>query len=124
MAIIETLDESLFISRFEDYKRVNTPENKNGNFTYKALRVLFEYLDDLYEENEPLELDVISLCCDFTEYDDIRDFLKNYPQDNIKYEDFPDEEEYKEALEEEINNQTTLIKLYDDLDEGFIIQNF
>ena len=53
--IIEEYDENLFISRFEDYKRVVTPENKNGNFSYKGLRALFQYLEDLYTEEKDFQ---------------------------------------------------------------------
>jgi hypothetical protein len=49
MPIIEEYDESLFISRFEDYKRVNKEDGKGGNFTYKGLRFLFKYLYNLSE---------------------------------------------------------------------------
>jgi len=123
--IIEEYDESLFISRFEDHKRVVTAENKNGNFTYRGLRALFNYLDETYEEENPLKLDVVSLCCDFSEYESIEEYLKDYSGQHSKIEDFNGiEEEFKKALEEEISNKTTLIKFEDDLNEGFIIQQY
>jgi len=121
--IIEEYDESLFISRFEDYKRVETKVNPNGNFSYKGLRFLFEYLDEAYDEENPLKLDVISLCCDFSEYGDLNSFLEDY-KGYSKRKDFDEEEEFKQAIEEEISNNTTLIKFDDDLDEGFIIQQY
>lgn len=139
--IIEEIDESLFLSRFEDYKRVVTLENPNGNFTYRGLRALFNYLDEAYEEENPLKLDVISLCCDFSEYG-LNEYLNNYGTEEQKktYEelrkarkttekaDFNDlenaEDDFKQEIEEEINNKTTLIKFGDDLNEGFIIQNY
>ena len=133
--IIEIYDESLFISRFEDYKRVATSENSNGNFTYRGLRALFQYLEDLYDEENPLKLDVISLCCDFSEYKDLEEYLKDYSEqhtslkeitgkENIK--DFNDEEmtEFKAYIENEISEKTSLIKFEDDLNEGFIIQQY
>lgn len=140
MAIIETVDESLFIRAFEDYKRVVTEENKNGNFTYEGLRHLYAYLDDLSESmNEPLELDVITLCCDYAQYEDLNEYLSNYynPEkikdlcEDIKegastQADLNEAElqEFKEHIEEEINDNTTLIKFSDDLDDGFIIQAY
>ncbi len=119
--IIEEYDESLFISRFEDYKRVVTDENKNGNFSYKGLRALFNYLEEIYDEENPLKLDVISLCCDFNEYKNLNEYIKDY---NTNVEEDEGEENYKNAVEEEINDKTTLIKIGDDLDEGFIIQAY
>ena len=121
--IIEEYDESLFISRFEDYKRVETKDNPNGNFSYKGLRALFEYLDETYDEENPLKLDVISLCCDFSEYKNQTDYLNDYSTE-LKKDDFKDIEDFWDAVEEEINDKTTLIKFGEDLNEGFIIAQF
>jgi hypothetical protein len=143
MAIIEEIDESLFISRFEDYKRVITDENKNGNFTYKGLRALFEYLDDLSEDTgENINLDVIALCCDYLEYKNLDEYLNDYYTKEQKQEiinEFLEEndylseeekedlynlEEFKKFIENRLNGETTLIKFSNDLDEGFIIQSY
>ena len=133
--ITEEYDESLFISRFEDYKRVETKENPNGNFSYKGLRFLFEYLDELYDEETPLKLDVISLCCDFSEYKNLKEYLNDYSEQHTeikeitgkdKIEDLNEEEEneLKAFIENEINDKTGLIKFGEDLNEGFIIQSY
>jgi len=130
--IIEEYDENLFISRFEDYKRVVTPENKNGNFSYKGLRALFQYLEDLYTEENPLKLDVISLCCDFAEYKNIEEYLRDFSaqHDEQNFNPINDEtiketnKDFKVRIEEEISNKTTLIKFEEDLNEGFIIQSY
>jgi hypothetical protein len=124
MAIIEEYDESLFISRFEDYKRVETEENLNGNFSYKGLRHLFNYLDDLSEDTgEDIKLDVIGLCCEYSEYKNLDEYLNDYSTE-LKKDDFEVEDDYLKAVEEEISEKTTLIKFEDDLNEGFIIQQF
>ena len=119
--IIEEYDESLFISRFEDYGRVITSENKNGNFTYKGLRCLFDYLDEISDDENPYKLDVICLCGDYLEYRDIEEYLKDYSDGEEEKTEDEDEDEYKERIEEKINGETTLIKIGDDLDDGFII---
>ena len=135
MVIIEEYDESLFISRFEDYKRVERGENANGNFSYKGLRHLFEYIDELYDEENPFKLDVISLCCEFSEYKNLDEYLNDYPKTAEEIEeitgkkdikDLNDEEmtEFKECIENEISDKTSLIKFGDDLDEGFIIGQY
>ena len=121
--IIEEYDESLFVSRFEDYKRVETTENPNGNFTYKGLRALFNYLDECYDEENPLKLDVISICCNFSEYKNGIEFLNDYPTE-LKKDDFNEIEDFWKAVEEEINEKTSLILLDDDLNEGFIISQY
>lgn len=131
--IIEEIDESLFISRFEDYERVCTIEKPNGNFSYAGLRALYNYLDDTYTEEAPLKLDVISLCCDYSEYKNLNEYIRDYYNSDELKEilinlEGDTEEEKQEALkrymEEEISSKTILIKIEDDLDKGFIIQNY
>lgn len=122
--IIEEYDESLFISRFEDYKRVINSKWEGGNFSYKGLRALFEYLDEAYDEENPLKLDVVSLCCDFSEYKDIEEYLNDYSNQHEERGTEEDEDGFKSRIEEEISNKTTLIKFGEDLDEGFIIQQY
>ena len=51
-----------------------------NNFSYEALNALYEYFDDYSEDTgEPFELDVIAICCDFTEYADLDEIMDNYP---------------------------------------------
>ena len=118
--IIEEYDESLFIQRFENMRRVETEENPNGNFSYKGLIALFGYLDESFDKEKPYKLDVVSLCCEYSEYRNIEEYLKDYPTD-LKKDDYEDLNDYKEAVETEINDDGTLIKFEDDLDEGFIV---
>ena len=55
-----------YISQY-DFRRA-FEECRPDNFSYDGLKVLFEYLEE-YEMDigEELELDVIGLCCDFSE---------------------------------------------------------
>ncbi len=78
------------------------------NFSYNGLTSLFRYLED-YEEDtgEGIELDVIAICCEYTEYEDLKEFQANYG------------DEYKTI--EDIHCQTTVIILDDD---SFIVQDF
>ena len=42
--------------------------NRKTNFSYEGLEILFEYLEELEEgTDQEIELDVIALCCDFSE---------------------------------------------------------
>ncbi len=50
---------------FRNYFREIRPDN----FSYEGLGALYEYLESMSEDiGEDIELDVIALCCDFTEY--------------------------------------------------------
>lgn len=52
----------------ESFERMGRQEQ----FSLKGLRKLFAYLEGLADErNEALQLDIVSLCCDFVEYNDI-----------------------------------------------------
>ena len=53
-----------------------------NNFTYEGLKALYTYLDELEEETgEELELDIVALCCDFSEYESLEEFRENYSSD-------------------------------------------
>jgi len=69
-------------------------------------------LEELSEDlGEPIELDVIGICCDFTEYDSIEEFKNDYSY--TIGEDIDDIED--------IRDYTTVIPIDD---KSFIIQNF
>lgn len=57
--LVLSVNETLFIDMFRKYNRID-------NFTYKGLRELFNYLDDLADDiGEPIELDVIDYAANF-----------------------------------------------------------
>ena len=81
--------------------------NREDNFTYTGLSALFDYLEECEDSTgEELELDVIALCCDFTEYEDLAEFQNNY---GAEYETMDDID-------------TTVIDVPGS--DSFIIQNF
>ena len=89
-------------------------ECRPNDFSYKGLKALFDYLEEYEEETgQELELDVIAICCDFTEYEDLKEFQGEYYDEvkGDKYEDI-----------EEIEQETIVIPIPDT--DGFIIQQF
>ena len=60
-----------------------------NNFTYEGLKALYTYLDELEEKTgEELELDIVALCCDFSEYESLEEFRLNYdPADFVTMQD-------------------------------------
>ena len=76
----QTVDIHAFRQAFADY-------NRQDNFTYNGLTALFDYVEQ-YEEDtgQEFELDVIALCCDFTEYDSL-EFIKGDYMDIESIED-------------------------------------
>ena len=74
MATIKTLNVSDFIQEFRNYGR--------DNFSTEALEYLFGYYDEL----ENFEMDVIAICCDWTE-SDLDDVRNNYDLPYDQYND-------------------------------------
>ena len=87
-------------------------EQRKNQFTYEGLDALFDHLEE-YEEGtgEKIKFDPIALCCEFTEYENIEEYNKNYePVKNL----------------DAIRELTTVIetKNGDHPYRGFIIQNY
>jgi len=72
-----TINFSEFCDRFQAMDRAE-------QFSYEAKRKLFDYLEDFEESTgELIELDVISLCCEWSE-EKINDVLENYNLDSVE----------------------------------------
>lgn len=76
MAIVSTIHSPY---QFEQaFRAAGRFGGDNDNFTYQGLGILFEYLEELSEETgENIELDVIALCCDYTE-SDVESIIEEY----------------------------------------------
>ena len=61
------------------FRDVFTAYGRGQQFSYKGLGVLFEHLEDC---DSDYELDIIGLCCDYTE-SSIADALKYYNLESI-----------------------------------------
>lgn len=73
-----------------------------NNFSYEGLTVLFDYLEELEADcDSEMELDVIALCCDFSE-DHYSDIASNY---EIDLSDCEDEEEELQAVLDHLNDE-------------------
>tara|TARA_R110000803_G_scaffold24702_1_gene59314 strand:- start:743 stop:1057 length:315 start_codon:yes stop_codon:yes gene_type:complete len=85
MTIVKTLNEYQFADEFNKVR----PDQ----FSYEALKTLYNYLDELYSEEMGIgsyELDVIALCCNYAEYDSLSDFNDNYGTDFERLVDIVD----------------------------------
>lgn len=93
------MKQTVTLSQFRD-----AFSSRPDNFSYEGLGVLYDYLTQLEDDcGIELELDVIGLCCDYSE-DDLQYFMDQYDM----------------SLEELRNNTTVL-----DVGMGqVIIQNF
>ena len=73
--ITETITKSQFSDAF--YKM-----NRGNAFSYEAKNLIYDYLDEL----ENYELDVIGICCDFAEFENLKDFQDHYGEEYISME--------------------------------------
>ena len=102
--LVKTVTFNDFVDEFKNF-------NREDHFSYEGKKALFEYLNELSEDiGEPIELDVIGLCCEFTEYSCLEEFNDAYGYTIGDIEDIEDIEDY-----------TTVIKIDN---ESFIIQDF
>ena len=99
---------------------------REDQFSREALEALFEYIEN-YEEDTGIrvELDVIGLCCEFTEYSNAIEAAADYGfASELEAEDYNSPEDFEEAKESEarewLEDRTIMI----DFDGGLIIQNF
>jgi hypothetical protein len=100
--MIDTITKYSFLDAF--YKM-----GREDQFSYKGLISLFDYFEMLEEDtDQKIEFDVIAICCEYSEYDSLKDFQNDYG------------DEYKSL--EDIEDNTSLIKIEDT--EGFIVQQF
>jgi hypothetical protein len=97
MAIIQTIDNA---SQFRDQFRQC---GRGDQFTYEALGLLFDYLNDCGEE---IELDVIAICCDYT-VDTWQDIASYY---SIRgFDACEDEDSQIAAVRSYLEDNTTIV---------------
>ena len=90
-----------------DFRDAFQKANRGNNFSYDGLGALYDFIEQMDGDcGTESELDVIALCCEFTEYEDIAELQENYT--DIETMD-------------ELTNQTMVI----DIDgTAFIIQDY
>ena len=125
----QTVNLNNFIDAFQAMGR-------EESFSYDGKEALFRYLEDCEEgTGKEIELDVVALCCEFTEYLNVEEYADVYglPYDECPHcgEDLP-ESGYEcskcgqhtlnqEVVFDYIGDRTVIIKIVDD---GFIIVDY
>ena len=98
---------------------------RENQFSYEGFNALYDYLDDYSD----FKVDVIALCCDFTEYSGWEELYNNYSYSyNNESKTFEELEEDGELddFKEWVQDRTTVIEVtnYKNDIVGIIIQNF
>ena len=103
---------------------------RENHFSHEGFNALYDYLDEYSDEvGEDFKVDVIGLCCDFTEYSGWEELYNNYSYSyNNESKTFEELEENDELddFKEWVQNRTTVIEVtnYKNDIVGIIIQNF
>jgi len=102
-----------------EFKDAFRDMGRKDQFSYNGLGALFERLEG-YEDDtgEEIELDVIALCCDYSEYDTALEAAREYGYEPEQTRSVMDEREA--AALEWLQERTTVITF----DGGIIIQGF
>jgi hypothetical protein len=78
-------------------------EIRPNNFSYEGLGILFDYFEQLEDEiGEKIELDVIAICCDYSE--DSLSNIVDYYSINLEGED-----DHEQAVKDYLENATNVI---------------
>ena len=101
------MKQSIGFCQFTDAFKAHGRED---NFSYEGLQALYNWIEQFEDDGgTETELDVVALCCEFTEYEDLEEFHGNYSAD-----DYPDLDT--------LRDHTQVIEI--DNSDRFIIQDF
>jgi len=107
----QTVNSYDFIDAFHAHDR-------QEQFSYSGLHALFEYIEQIEEDTgEEIELDVIALCCDFSEYPSAKEAATEQGWEGDTEEEGEGNEEAALAW---LQDRTQVIEHA----EGIIIQSF
>lgn len=109
----QTLNKDQFRFAFEQVRP--------NQFSYEALGMLFDYLEEC---DEDMELDVIAICCDFSE-GDFQEVANELDQDEDEITEACyglDEQETAEKIAEYLSEKTTVLGVTSD--NSIVYANF
>ncbi len=100
--MIDTITEY----QFTDWFMKHRPDN----YSYEGTKALFDYLEDLEDglDNQN-EFDPIAICCEYYEYDNLQECLKEY--DNLELKTIDDLRDHTQVIEVE-NTDKIIIQAF------------
>jgi|TARA_A100001391_G_scaffold202479_1_gene192208 hypothetical protein len=96
----KTINEFEFVQAFDDHMR-------SSNFSRAGRVALYEYLTEMERiHGEEIELDVIALCSEFTEYETVDELIEAY------YHEDDEKPEFLEDVALMLEDNTRVIRVY------------
>ena len=99
-------------------------ESRKDQFSYSALKAMYEYYEQLEDDlGEPIEFDMIALCCEWTEYTSAVDALREYADNHYQIHCGIDHDENEQIALEWLREHTQVIEFDGtvELSDGTII---
>ena len=94
---------------FYDFEQAFAAAGRAEQFSREALKAIFEMMLSIEDDcGEELELDVIAICCDWSE-DSVEEIAENYGIDITGY---VSSEEKSEAVLDYLQDNTTAVQLF------------
>ena len=92
--------------------------DRGEQFGYNGWKALGEYLENLSEDiGEPIEVDIVGICCDYASADSADDWWKEYGEystiDQDEWEE-SDEDAKLELIQDYLEDRTSVVCCYDD----------
>jgi hypothetical protein len=107
------MKQTIGLSQFTDAFMSIRP----NNFSYEGLEQLFDYFESYEQDtNEEIELDVIAICCEYSELS-IEEIIRSYGIDTDEVED----DELDEFVFDYLASKTSVIG---QTDTGIVFQTF
>lgn len=99
-----------FIDALNAHDRLRTAD-KGGNFDYDGAKILFDYLENWeLETGEEIELDIIALCCEYSQ----DSFLNAALDYSIDISECENDDEIREAVLDYLGDNTAVCGHDDD----------
>lgn len=97
-------------------------QDTDANWSYQGAKALIEYLEEI---DEDMELNVVAIRCDYSEYSSLQEWAEDYFSGDWKEQldmdaETADDDEIDEAIREYIQDHGTLIEF----DGGIIVSQF
>ena len=92
------------ISHASQFRDAFRQVDRDGQFSYEALNMLYEYFEDI---DPDMELDVIAICCEYAEATPA-ELIRDYSID-VSEADPEDERTYKDIARDYLSDNTVLV---------------